>query len=523
MRNFSKPPKTVELKLPRSFSETFVKDLEASISIDDHGFKAEYLLAEMLSKYLDPKATSATIRRDRAIDKWRIQEQRNRKTNFRIFDHEIVMQTDLGWTTFDVFLARCRSLIARILGPLQYPQVLMHLSHTNGASTRVRRSSLSALHKLMGEAHVSDSAIKHWLACATGTSGLSEQCLVPTEASVLFTVDKNSDIDRVACKEPEVNMLMQRSVGLEIRRRLKRVGIDLNDQSINQRLAGVAVDSGLATVDLSSASDSISIGLVQALLPEDWFQLLDDLRVKHTLVDGQIHTLEMFSSMGNGFTFELESLLFYAITSVVCRSSGIRGRVSVYGDDIIAPCAVVPRLVRLFHLLGFRTNKRKTFWRGRFRESCGMHFYGKYDVSPFYIKRTVSHIPDLINTLNKLAEWSSRDYGFIADPKILNFHQKYAMFVPPYLWGGIDYNDSSCLVTGHGPRFRLVAKTRSVGDRSFDPARLMHWYMVRENSLQPLAVDPIVEFAPKARRCSRGWTTSWKPWLLQQESLGPYA
>jgi hypothetical protein len=118
---------------------------------------------------------------------------------------------------------------------------------------------------------------------------------------VLFTVPKSSEIDRVACKEPEVNMFMQRSVGAHIRRRLRRVGVDLNDQTVNQHLAKIAVDQGLATIDLSAASDSITEQLVVNWLPPEWFLLLNRLRVHNVDVDGTLHPLQMFSSMGNGF------------------------------------------------------------------------------------------------------------------------------------------------------------------------------------------------------------------------------
>jgi hypothetical protein len=78
------------------------------------------------------------------------------------------------------------------------------------------------------------------------------------ESSVYFTVPKNSTIDRSACKEPEVNMILQRALSKHIRESLKRVGIDLRDQGVNQRLARDALKLGLATVDLSAASDSIT-------------------------------------------------------------------------------------------------------------------------------------------------------------------------------------------------------------------------------------------------------------------------
>ena len=149
----------------------------------------------------------------------------------------------------------------------------------------------------------------------------------------LTTVPKNSKTDRCIVIEPGLTTFLQLGLGGYLKARLKVFGLDLSHGQEKHRsiVLQASKDCELATVDLSAASDSVTKQLVILLLPFEWWSLLDDLRVKTTLVDGQIHVLEMFSSMGNGFTFELESLLFYAITRVVCRLNGFRGRISVYG------------------------------------------------------------------------------------------------------------------------------------------------------------------------------------------------
>lgn len=512
MLGYHRPPKRVDVLLPHGFSDKFLTELSSLVfhMTGEQSFKSMYLEKNIFSKYCDPKTTSAKLRKSRAIEKWLESERLNEKTNQRLYH----LEADFGWITAPDFVCRVKSLISRILGPVRYPEVISDIVHTNGASTRVKRHENAACLKLRGEAHVSESALKHWFQAAKDTQ-LVNQTLVLNESSALFTVPKRSDIDRVACKEPEVNMLMQRSVGSVIRRRLKRFGIDLNDQTINQRLAADAVRSGLATIDLSSASDSISRQLVFLMLPFDWWSLLYDLRVESTLIEGQIHTLEMFSSMGNGFTFELESLLFYAITRVAADGLKVKGRISVYGDDIIAPNGIVPHLKRIFFYFGFRTNVEKTFWTGWFRESCGKHYYMGRDVSPFFVRREVSTLPDLINILNGLMEWSARTVGFIEDPKVMEFHYKWSCFVPPFLWGGFDPSDNSRLVTRHAPRYKLTPVTKHIA-RLEDEAYL-HWMMTRENTADEMSfsVDPARGYAFKATRASRGWTSAWDPWFIR--------
>lgn len=514
---------TTSIKVPKRLTDSIIQDLLEALPPASDGFKAAYLREEILSKYVGPDTDPADVRRDRAIEKWLDAERRNAKTNARVMliDVDDEYQPQLGWCHIQDLITEIRNTVARILGPLDYDKVFRTFSHTNGASVRVRRSPVAACHKLEGEAHVSVSALTHWLRINLLSKEqliTDNQKLAIQESSALFTVPKRADIDRVACKEPEINMLLQRSAGSYIRKRLKRHGVDLNDQTVNQQWAMKALNYRLATIDLSSASDSITTSLVLQLLPWEWYSLLDDLRVKSTVLpDGRQVELEMFSSMGNGFTFELESLLFYAITRTVCRLSGVKGRISVYGDDIIAPSAIVPRLARVLHFLGFKMNPKKTHYKGYFRESCGKHYYRGHDVTPFYIRKDVSTLPELIRLLNRVMEWDSRGVGFISDPKILHFHRKYSAFVPQKFWGGVDPADISCLVTGHAPRYRLTPVRKEVPYN--DESAFVHWLMQREDSNTPIAIDPSREVAYKATRVSRGWLTVWRPWFIEPKDL----
>lgn len=481
---------------------------------DTHGFKGAYLRDEFRSKYLDPQVVSPSERRDAAIKKWLLIEERNAVTNRRVFLGDV----DFGWVTSARLLRHAARTIKTVLGDLRYPGIFSSGTHTNGASTRVKRGPVAAIEKFAGSAHVSSSALPHWHAFAE-ESVLECQPVVIRESSELFTVDKSTDIDRVACKEPEINMFLQRAVGNHIRKRLRAVGVDLNDQTVNQRLARSALADGLATIDLSSASDSISTSLVLSLLPFDWYSLLDDLRVKSVkLPEGyrNYHELEMFSSMGNGFTFELESLIFWSLTRSVMYFSGIRGRVSVYGDDIICPAKGARRIARVFHWLGFRVNAKKSNWTGGFRESCGKHYYHGLDVTPFYLRGAVSNKMDVIHLLNRLFLWDDDlGCGFIATPEIIDFHQRWSRVIPQNLWGGQDRNDPSCLVTGHPPRSRLtpvVEKTEYC-----HLSALKKWLLEQEDrrDVTQRPLDPSRRTRYQVRRCSR-WTVraALTPWLI---------
>lgn len=423
---------------------------------DVEGFKGRYLKQELLSKFCDKGTTPPDVRAMATLTKWLTIERHNSSTNQRIQ----LGDADFGYgISSDAIIAKARVIIAKVLGDLDIPELLAGSSHTNGASTRIKRSVCASAEKCTGEAHVSTTALPHWTRLAINTR-LEDQKVVLQESSVFFTVPKNADIDRAACKEPEINMFLQRELGSMIRTRLRRVGIDLNDQSKNQRLAQSALADHSATVDLSSASDMISHQLVFELLPFEWFSALDDLRSSHVILpSNEIHELSMFSSMGNGFTFELESLIFYALTRTVCFFSGIRGVISVYGDDIICPSLAVPRLSRVFSWFGFIVNQKKTNHTGLFRESCGSHYYDSKPITPFYIRESVTKMTDLIRLLNRLFIWST-PYGFpyCFDSDISDFHQKWSKCVPYRLHGGDDPEDVNRLFTDDLPRSTILQR-----------------------------------------------------------------
>jgi len=214
----------------------------------------------------------------------------------------------------------------------------------------------------------------------------------------LSFVPKTSLTDRAIVVEPSFNGVFQRGIGKEIRRRLKRAGLDLNTQENNRYGAFLgSVDGYLSTVDLSAASDTISYGLVLDLIPAPWFELLDQSRSGSvTYKKSDPIRLEKFSSMGNGYTFELESLIFWTLSLSVCEQIGLgTDHVVAFGDDIIIPSAAIPLLERVFTYCGFEINSKKSYWGGSpFRESCGVDYFRGIDIRPFYLKErlTVRHL-----------------------------------------------------------------------------------------------------------------------------------
>lgn len=206
------------------------------------------------------------------------------------------------------------------------------------------------------------------------------------------TVPKDSKKDRGIAVEPSLNVFYQLGYGSAIRQRLARVGIDLNNgQGLHAQKAQEASKQGhLATIDLSSASDTVCSNLVKLLLPEGWYRSLTALRSPFTFLDNRWVKLEKFSSMGNGYTFELETVIFLSLCFAVLALGGHLPQegvnLLVYGDDIIVPAEAYSDVQACLRFFGFSINRSKTFSVGSFRESCGGDFFDGRPVRAFFLK-----------------------------------------------------------------------------------------------------------------------------------------
>lgn len=492
--------RNANFELPES-ARTLIYGLLDQLDLEDD-FATSYLKSEYLSKYCDERLVPAVDRMNNAIDKWLDQEAINRETNIRL------RSLDAGYNilprvTYSSFLRFARRIIANILGPLDDTVVLG--SFSGGASTSCRRSSSSPAEKFDGQADAT-STVLPYLDIIYREAALLRQCGTfdfyrEVEGAILFTVPKKTDIDRCACKEPDINMFLQKGVGQHIRSRLRRFGVNLNDQSVNRRLARLgSLDGSLATLDLSSASDSITIECVRALLPSDWFLYLNDIRSQKVVVREETTVTEMFSSMGNGFTFELESLLFYSLVRATSYFQGISGIISVYGDDVICPSGLFHDVSWVFTKFGFCVNQEKSFHSGPFRESCGGHFYNGSDVTPFYLKREASHLTDVIRVANQLRQWAMSDPARrFSSPTIYKVWLCLAELVPENLWGGCDYGSDTSLVSPCAPNKRLVRLSSAKGLP--EKGRYIHWHNTNWNRTNLPESDLGKPLDTESKRC----------------------
>lgn len=194
-------------------------------------------------------------------------------------------------------------------------------------------------------------------------------------------VPKSLKSTRVVSSEPAWNMFHQLAVGRHLAKQLCEAFPE-NVFLHNQNKHNEALQwKDAATIDLSDASDHVSMQLVAILLPE-WWNLLSTVRSKRArFPDGSTVLLNTFAPMGSGVCFPVLTAVSAAILSYIC---GRHWR--AYGDDWIVPIRHYDAVLDLATRCGLVPNTRKSCCTGVYRESCGTELFGKTDITSTYIR-----------------------------------------------------------------------------------------------------------------------------------------
>lgn len=247
-----------------------------------------------------------------------------------------------------------------------------------------------------------------------------------TNSLRLTLVPKTFKSMRSIMPNTTIGSYLSYGLGEMMRIRLQSGGYDIRTlQERHRKLAREASVHGLhVTADLSSASDSISVALVKRLFPADWFEILNSTRLSTVVLpdDSEVQSLT-FCTMGIGYTFPLQTLVFLALLKAVeavfvSKSCFDHKIISVYGDDMIYHSRMHSHVISLFGQLGFVINIDKTYHVGHFRESCGGDFFHGVGVRPFQPRSGPASVGRLayeavlykyVNGL--LARWSEYEIG----------------------------------------------------------------------------------------------------------------
>lgn len=381
-------------------------DLNPAAYKDPALFSKDYLLTSFLRKWKGWKMDVSP--KEVAIRGWTAAEGLNKQSNLRLSDSNL----PFGVLAFITSVQqKIESVIGTepdfaVLDPLCKwgPGATFDIRKGDGTDPAIKMSRCITVTK-RALPHLMRVVDEHWANAATDF-GLTQLFQI-VQGNRCVTVPKNAKTDRMIAAEPTGNSFLQQSVGQFFRRRLLAFGVNLSDQSVNQELAFRALVDELSTLDLSMASDTLCLILVSLFLPAAWFDYLCDIRSPYSRLGGKWYFLEKFASMGNAFTFELESLIFWAISSVVVEK---RGPVSVYGDDIIVPRACYDDVAAALKFCGFTPNAEKSYRDGPFFESCGKQYHSLEDVTPAYQKEVVgNNLGELVRLHNRISRWGLRN------------------------------------------------------------------------------------------------------------------
>lgn len=406
-----------------------------------------------------PFAGDNSARKFRAIESFYDSEARCKRVNKKLA-HFLKYPNRMP-DSIRVILSRTRGVIRQVLGRLdedRLEQIYAHARPGSGVAIGTQnRYRVSLPYKLAytdltttaraypyAQALVEGSPYWLQLNAEPGDAGWFTLPYNLATGNRFTFVPKDARTLRTIAIEPALNVCLQLGVHSHIAERLKSFGNDIENQSRNQKLARIGsirpFGRSLATLDLSSASDTVSTELVRTLLPSDWFGLLDDFRCHSGDLQGALIHLEKFSSMGNGFTFALETLIFWAIAKAVSSYTGSGSHPSCYGDDIITADEDAAILTETLNWCGFVINHDKSYYLGSFRESCGADWHSGFRVTPQYVRKAVLRPTDVYLFLNRVDpcfNWVNvRDY-------LLSCHRE----KEPVLYGLECEDDSSCLFT----------------------------------------------------------------------------
>lgn len=412
------------------------------IDMDVDAFRGAYLSAHFFDRYFYvPEKNAHQLLEDQALEKF----ERNLGRGYVMNNWKLEF---LPHGRLNSVLRSASLEVARILGDFDTEVFFSLCTHGPNATVGVKKldayldikvkthDGTESAHRMLAEYLKWNTTLDNYFRSLPDDKRPKVSVV---EGSRLSFVPKKFDSLRTMLVEPTVNQFFQQGLGKYIQDRLYYAGIELETQpQCHARLVKVitANDLPIATVDWSQASDRIWLKLCQLLLPSDWFAALEDIRSPVCTYHGKSYQLTMAGSMGCGFTFPLQTLLFLCLLRALARESGKEQFVTVFGDDCICDSDLLSEVEWLASALDWQVNIDKSFSEGDFRESCGVDSYRGSDCRPFFIER-----PDDVTTKAALASWAYGVYngsvGRTPDSSVIHRYQWLKSFFERYGLGRI--------------------------------------------------------------------------------------
>lgn len=297
-----------------------------------------------------------------------------------------------------------------MFGDLNFADYPFRPHHGNGATAEVSRQNADVWHK--NRQFKVDSEVITYLKYRIPEADWHDWFYVPykglSRRSTLVCVPKSMTKNRTISKEPTTLQYLQQDLfqcfddyfaeHLSDR-------INLHDQERSRTLAKVgSSDGSYATIDLSAASDSVTVQLIEALfggLPCLYPLLATRSTDVHVLsndgsIDETIVGMQKFAPMGSAVCFPVECCVFALMCEVAVReTTGRRSRkydYVVYGDDIVIRSTYAKAVIKVLEYFHFTVNTDKSFINdveglSYFREACGVECLDGEDVTPLRLSR----------------------------------------------------------------------------------------------------------------------------------------
>jgi hypothetical protein len=397
-----------------------VFDRRTGVLLDEPSIEAILAIRQLTLLYSKILLPCSNTRVKKAMDDYVECESQVNEVDSRLFPgdySEISRMSSLLYRT--VFSGVDSDIYSENIVPKHGPGATADKIRGNGKFTC--RTWTDRLEKVFPAGDYLFPSVLHYSNEYEDVSWLEPDAEIPVK---VISVPKTQKTPRIIAVEPTCQQYCQQAMLEAIIQRIANSDISnflgFEDQIPNQSLALAGSRNGeLATLDLSEASDRVSFQHVRALLARHplLLEAVDACRSRKADVPGHgVLSLAKFASMGSALTFPFEAMLFLSLvflgiekelnTQFTDRAHILSfiGKVRIYGDDIIVPTDMVISVIDTLEYFGIRVGSDKSFWTGRFRESCGKEYYDGHDVSIVKVRHTLPtsrrHVQEIISTVS---------------------------------------------------------------------------------------------------------------------------
>jgi len=204
--------------------------------------------------------------------------------------------------------------------------------------------------------------------------------------------------------------------------------------------------------------------------------------------------------------------------------------VQVYGDDLIVPVEHVHTIVRTLQHFGAVVGTDKSFWTGRFRESCGKEYFNGTDVSLVRVRQvlpsTMADVDGVIATVELRNQFYEHGYwqtvAWLDEQlEVLMRHFPYVSPSSPVLGrvSFLGYQTERMHPSLHSPLVKgYVVKAKAPSDELGGTGALLKCLLGLEISSKIRGVESHLDLVPCYRPgLTRNGSSSWPPTMSQDE------